>query len=144
MIYLDKCPHCGKRVAEIVSDLELGSCDSYEGDPHYCPESFTVVCNVHEGGCGATGGYAETKEGAARKWNKRDYPTCHYTPDVMAESYDEHGNEIESTEPADGCGCFVCDQCGYLMMFGDDGWFDKEPPYTPRFKFCPRCGAMVI
>jgi Lar family restriction alleviation protein len=61
------CPFCG-------------ATESLEATPYYigeiCPEEFdsddvAVCCNINKKGCGATGGYRETKEEAIKAWNKR-------------------------------------------------------------------------
>ena len=70
--------------------------------------------------------------------------TCTYHPTEYATRFDENDEEIETNDPAEGCGTFECSACGFEMMFGDMGWFDDEPPYKPYFKFCPNCGARVV
>ena len=51
------CPHCGK--SNIVLDE----------DENTNMKSF--VCDFNNGGCGASGGYRETKEEAIEAWNRR-------------------------------------------------------------------------
>ena len=65
---IEKCPFCGKEVAETSNCKEL--CRHFEGclatEPYVC-----VVCNVHEGGCGASSGYYDSAEKAIAAWNRR-------------------------------------------------------------------------
>ena len=63
------CPFCGKRVAEITNCQELEECANFEE----CDESAfsCVVCTYNNGGCGATGGYSDTRIGAITMWNRR-------------------------------------------------------------------------
>lgn len=70
--------------------------------------------------------------------------TCTFTPELMATRWDEDDNEIDTNEPGYGCPAFDCSNCGYPMMYGCDGWFDEEPPYTPHFHYCPNCGLRVV
>lgn len=66
MVELKHCPFCGKTDAVVVTTLDMTG----EGFVH--PDYFTVVCNVHEGGCGAEcGGQYPTEEEAAAAWNRR-------------------------------------------------------------------------
>ena len=70
--------------------------------------------------------------------------TCTFIPETMATRWDEDDNEIDTNEPGYGCLAFDCSNCGYLMMCGNDGWFDEESPHTPPFKYCPNCGFKVV
>lgn len=70
--------------------------------------------------------------------------TCRYVTEITDTRFDENGEEIETGDPADNCDCFECSECGFPMMYGDDGWFEMEPPYKARFNFCPNCGARVM
>lgn len=70
--------------------------------------------------------------------------TCTYWPDIIRSVFDEDDNEIESIEPGEGCCAFECSNCGFPLLYGDDGWFGEEPPYTPRLDFCPNCGFKVV
>ena len=78
-IKLKPCPFCGKRVAELTNARELEDCANFEQEECPC-ESFenagecglkTIVCNVQNGGCGASAGYWFTDEGAVAAWNRR-------------------------------------------------------------------------
>jgi hypothetical protein len=67
---IEKCPFCGKEVAEISNCQELEGCRHFEGcpatEPYVC-----VVCNMFEGGCGASSGYYDSAEKAIAAWNRR-------------------------------------------------------------------------
>ena len=67
---IEKCPFCGKEVAEISNCRELEECRHFEEcpatEPYVC-----VVCNMHEGGCGASSGYYDSTEKAIVAWNRR-------------------------------------------------------------------------
>lgn len=78
-IELKKCPHCGKNTAIISSAKSCEECMNFESDkcPNYlyndddnCSLKF-VVCDVHQGGCGASSGWYNTEEEAAKAWNRR-------------------------------------------------------------------------
>jgi|GEM_PF-2144695 len=70
--------------------------------------------------------------------------TCVYEPTESVNYYDENDREHETNRPSDGCPTFTCSRCGNEMLYGEMGWFDEEPPYTPRFKRCPECGRRVV
>lgn len=64
------CPFCGSSAApEILlhAEIERREHDEDEGNP----DSYAVCCCVHEGGCGAVGGYEVVREKAAGRWNRR-------------------------------------------------------------------------
>ena len=67
---IEKCPFCGKEVAEISNCQELEVCRHFEScpatEPYVC-----VVCNMFEGGCGASSGYYDSEEKAIAAWNRR-------------------------------------------------------------------------
>ena len=70
--------------------------------------------------------------------------TCRFIPDVFYTLLEEDDNETVTEIPHQNCEAFECTNCGGLMMYGDMGWFDTEPPYKPRFDYCPYCGAKVV
>lgn len=80
-------------------------------------DDWAVVCDVHDGGCGATCGYSNSREGAIEKWNTRAEHTCH----LVDVDYDD--GEIKGTT-------FGCSVCGYPHTIGDN--------------YCPRCGAKAV
>ena len=67
---IEKCPFCDKDVAEISNCQELEGCRHFEScpatEPYVC-----VVCNMHEGGCGASSGYYDSEAKAIAAWNRR-------------------------------------------------------------------------
>lgn len=70
------CPFCGKSVAEFATMKELEDCKHFEDD--VCPAceidectGMRIVCNVLKGGCGASTGFAWSKERAIELWNRR-------------------------------------------------------------------------
>lgn len=88
--------------------------------------------------------------------------TCHYVPDDKGFTWwDENDEEhYEDGSANDECGSASCDKCGHAMMVDDEGWFngwdeitewwEEDGSYhkgyvlTPRFRFCPNCGAKVV
>lgn len=65
------CPFCGKTDTLIViSCMDLQECKNYR---ECADESayVAVVCSANLGGCGASGGFAETREEAIEAWNCR-------------------------------------------------------------------------
>lgn len=72
--------------------------------------------------------------------------TCAFTPDIVAVALDEDGNEVEqeAVEPHEDCDSFSCSNCGGSMFYGEGGWFELDPPHTPKFSYCPHCGAKVV
>ena len=70
---IEKCPFCDKNVAEISNCKELEECRHFEKcpatEPYVC-----VVCNMFEGGCGASSGYYDSAEKAIAAWNRRTQP----------------------------------------------------------------------
>ena len=67
---IEKCPFCGKDVAEISNCQELEECRHFEKCPATGPY-VCVVCNIHEGGCGASSGYYVSEAKAIAAWNSR-------------------------------------------------------------------------
>ena len=67
---IEKCPFCDKDVAEISNCKEMEECRHFEKcpatEPYVC-----VVCNMHEGGCGASSGYYNSEAKAIAAWNRR-------------------------------------------------------------------------
>ena len=70
--------------------------------------------------------------------------TCTFVPNEFHVYWDEDDNEIDTNGPGYGCDAFECSNCGGATIFGDMGWFDEEPPYTPNFAYCPYCGFKVV
>lgn len=72
---LKPCPFCGNKKAVEIID----SADTEEVD-FFCVEKvesdYHIICNVSKGGCGASSGYADTKDEAIKAWNRRDYVEC--------------------------------------------------------------------
>lgn len=62
-VSISSCPFCG------CENIFVGSSADIIFDNDY--EHFACVCDASEGGCGATGGFAQSKEEAVSKWNKR-------------------------------------------------------------------------
>jgi len=62
---IQRCPFCGVDKAEVISHAEMYDDNSLSVD------RFTVVCNIYNGGCGATCGFHESKQKAVTRWNTR-------------------------------------------------------------------------
>ena len=78
-------------------------------------------------------------------------PTCEYLPVTCAVWFD--GNDEERAdkrlEAFDNAGTAFCSCCGYIVMTGEEGWFDYEREehgnrLIPNFNYCPNCGARVV
>lgn len=75
-IKLKSCPFCGADAAKISDAKELQkcsnsfTCDSLYSAPVKC-SYICVVCDIHDGGCGAAGGFCISEQKAAEAWNKR-------------------------------------------------------------------------
>ena len=67
---IEKCPFCGKEVAEIDNCKNIEECEHFEECPAVEPY-VCVVCNMHEGGCGASSGYYDSEAKAIAAWNHR-------------------------------------------------------------------------
>ena len=74
------CPFCGKETAVLSTARELEECKKFESEECECYDPFDdfklchlirVVCDYTQGGCGSTGAYDTTEEGAVEKWNRR-------------------------------------------------------------------------
>lgn len=63
---LKPCPFCWNTQPKLLRDADISIC--YQG---HVPVYYAVVCDATKGGCGATGGFAESEEKAADNWNKR-------------------------------------------------------------------------
>lgn len=64
---LPSCAHCGKSVAHLCTSEEYASLQGIQTDDRHIT-SYAVVCDYQQGGCGASSGFAETKEEAIAKW----------------------------------------------------------------------------
>lgn len=69
--------------------------------------------------------------------------TCTFDPEEYATRWDEDDVEHETDDTDEDRGYFVCSNCGMVMMYGDEGRFETEPPYRPSFNHRPHCGARV-
>ena len=70
---IEKCPFCGKQIAEIGNCKNMEECEHFEECPAVEPY-VCVVCSIHKGGCGASTGYHEGVEKAISAWNRRSQP----------------------------------------------------------------------
>ncbi len=78
-IELKPCPFCGANVAELTNAHDLEECGNFEDENCPCEQYedcgacgyHTIVCNVNNGGCGASSGYFSTEELAIKAWNRR-------------------------------------------------------------------------
>jgi Lar family restriction alleviation protein len=105
------CPFCGKQVALIDNCHELEDCENFERCE--ATDYYAVVCDVNEGGCGASGGYARTEQEAIAAWNRRSDAM----PVVRGEWFDRGSLSCRCSE----CGC------------------KSNKEYT----YCPNCGAKM-
>lgn len=72
MIELSKCPFCGKLTTVILTTArEIGDCKKADTCANVECESFTVICDYSDNGCGASSRYARSPEEAAEAWNRR-------------------------------------------------------------------------
>jgi hypothetical protein len=116
---IEKCPFCDKAVAEITNCKDLEECRHFEKcpatEPYVC-----VVCNMFEGGCGASSGYYDSVEKAITAWNRR----ADAAPVVR-------GEWVGVTH---GRGGHECSKCrGYAPSF------QNGVEYLSNY--CPNCGA---
>jgi hypothetical protein len=70
---IEKCPFCGKQIAEIGNCKNMEECEHFEECPAVEPY-VCVVCSINKGGCGASTGYQEGVEKAIAAWNRRANP----------------------------------------------------------------------
>ena len=69
---IEKCPFCGKQIAEIGNCKNMEECEHFEECPAVEPY-VCVVCSINKGGCGASTGYQEGVEKAIAAWNRRNW-----------------------------------------------------------------------
>jgi hypothetical protein len=114
---IEKCPFCDKDVAEISNCQELGGCRYFEKcpatEPYVC-----VVCNMHEGGCGASSGYYDSEAKAIAAWNRRAGNDTNVTTNadrIRSMSDEELAEWLVDANMCervcieeDYCGCDVC------------------------------------
>jgi len=62
------CPFCGKTESVQVCTASEILGDEFDSSNY---ESYSGICDSSIGGCGANGGYADTKREAAQNWNMR-------------------------------------------------------------------------
>lgn len=130
---LKRCPHCGSATApEISNCVELESCANFNECP--CETHLCVVCSVHNGGCGACGGFAASEDGAVLKWNTRAAVTDkQFAVAARAERTCRMNHVLLYDEEAvDG---IECDECFYTEVHSLDD------PLPDR---CPGCDAKVV
>ena len=78
-------------------------------------------------------------------------PTCEYLPVTCAVWFDDNDEEHvdKHLEAFENAGTAFCSCCGYIVMTGEEGWFDYERKehgnlLIPNFNYCPSCGARVV
>lgn len=78
-------------------------------------------------------------------------PTCKYLPVTCAVWFDDNDEEHvdKHLEAFENAGTAFCSCCGYIVMTGEEGWFDYERKehgnlLIPNFNYCPNCGARVV
>ena len=68
---IKNCPFCGS------NHIIIRGCNAQCTEMKDCEicnnSSFAVCCDFSNGGCGAEGGYRDTKELAIEAWNRRAY-----------------------------------------------------------------------
>ena len=64
---LKSCPFCGSKNPIICEDWDADYLGEQDGNGY-----FAVICHEYYKGCGSSGGYAEGKEKAIEKWNRRE------------------------------------------------------------------------
>ncbi len=57
---LQPCPFCDNKNFQIETDLSMGE-----------PAQYLIVCDIHNGGCGASSGYRDTEKEAIKAWSTR-------------------------------------------------------------------------
>lgn len=60
------CPFCG-----VTGPAKIATSQDLKGPECGSESDFTIVCDAQKSGCGATCGYAASKERAIQKWNRR-------------------------------------------------------------------------
>jgi len=130
---IEKCPFCGKDVAEISNCQELEECRHFE-QCHATGPYVCVVCNVHEGGCGASSGYYVSAEKAIAAWNSR----ADAVP-VVRGKWKLYGNDDDSGMS------YWCTVCNFQLSedlfysgYKNGRWIENGV-----FKYCPNCGAKM-
>jgi hypothetical protein len=133
---IEKCPFCGKQIAEITNCNDLEECRHFEKcpatEPYVC-----VVCNMHEGGCGASSGYYDSEAKAIAAWNRRADAVQVVRGEWIVDECDTT-DDVPSSSWVD----FHCSECSmeYGLEEGQYGWCrDERIPY----KYCPNCGAKM-
>lgn len=71
MDWLRSCPFCGCKAAKITTAKELEECSNFDGCLVSDCGMWTIVCDFHKGGCGASTGYFFEKQKAIEAWNRR-------------------------------------------------------------------------
>ena len=69
MSELKPCPFCGGTKITIANCVELEACNNFEECTDR--ENVAVVCDLNQGGCGASSGYRATFAEAIAAWNRR-------------------------------------------------------------------------
>lgn len=137
---LKPCPHCGSATApEISNCVELESCANFDECP--CETHLCVVCSVHNGGCGACGGFAASEEGTILNWNTRAA--------VTDEQFAVAVHNGEALQKVRTCGqprgFIPCDSDSFGNMSFAELWCEHcDIEIDPEWQFCPSCGAKVV
>lgn len=118
MTKLKPCPFCGKSVAHVDSVANHEMMDEYEFDYSWGSNHYDVVCDYHNGGCGASIGKDNaTPEDAIEAWNRRTH-AADVAPVVRCReckhNYEDLGGLYCSFGPCVDCrvvGDFYCALC---------------------------------
>lgn len=70
-IKLKPCPFCGKSVTVFTNAKEMKDCSYYDDCYSLSCPMIAIVCDVNDGGCGASTGYGWSKDVVIEKWNRR-------------------------------------------------------------------------
>lgn len=101
---IEKCPFCGKQIAEIGDCKNMEECEHFEECPAVEPY-FCVVCSINKGGCGASTGYQEGVEKAIAAWNRRAKPENEPLTCEGCEHQERFENEREYGYPSPCTAC---------------------------------------
>lgn len=121
------CPFCGNTIILVETAAEIEGIDENDGYYQVGSKSYAAICCMDKKGCGATGGYRQTRDDAAVAWNRRAQRRQPNEPLTLEELREMDGEPVWAECLIQGslsCWGYRDEDgvCGYCATFSDDDY----------------------